>query len=250
MDAISGRPVKIRSQAMVRIPNYGEDSTIRIIITASFDKWKLHHRESIKEDVVEVKVSDQSSIVSRSISSSEEILEPDEEAKDQTNENVKIKAIISVEIIEELDIKSRCGSYYVTEALWEIADQIIIKSNEETDTKKISSCYGVASESVSSKILSPRTSNFSIIFGSPENEVVEDFRERGSSRPQHDKTQQGADSYGSQRAKWTIVKLPRTTDMKTLSIHILVSPQGQSLIRNPYHLKKKEESCKNNQDFQ
>ncbi|KAF3666326.1 hypothetical protein FXO37_10615 [Capsicum annuum] len=122
--------------------------------------------KSIKEDILEVEVSDQSSIVSRSFASSEEILEADEEAKDQIDEGIEIKVTISdgetYNTIEELDRKSSGGYYYGAEASQKIEYQIVIKSNEEDGIDEIFSCYGVSSK-----------------------------RRKGELRSQHHKTQQG-----------------------------------------------------------
>lgn len=144
---------------------------------------------------MEAEVSNQSSIVSRSITSSEQILKVDEEAKDQINEDVEIKDLISYgeiyNMIEELETESSGGSYYGAKDLQKINDQIIIESNKEEDTDEMSLYYEVASERVSSKILNARALNFSITCVSPDNEVVEEFGERGSSKTQHHKTRQG-----------------------------------------------------------
>ncbi|KAF3672168.1 putative laccase-5 [Capsicum annuum] len=153
------------------------------------------NEESIKRDVVEVDVSNKSSIVSRSITGSKQILEVDKEAKDLMNDELERKASIldgeTYNMIEELEMKSSDGSCYDTEASRKIDDQIVIKLNEKTDTDEISLCYRVASERVSSKILNSRAPNFSITCVFSDNEVVGEFIERESSRSQHHKTQQG-----------------------------------------------------------
>ncbi|KAF3631219.1 putative digalactosyldiacylglycerol synthase 2, chloroplastic-like [Capsicum annuum] len=102
--------------------------------------------ESIKGNEVEVEVSDQSPIVSRSITGSEQILKVYEEAKDSMNDGVEIKAPVSdgetYNMIERLETKSNGGFCYNTEASQKINDQIIIKSIEETNTDETSLCYG------------------------------------------------------------------------------------------------------------
>ncbi|KAF3666639.1 putative cytokinin hydroxylase-like [Capsicum annuum] len=94
-------------------------------------------------------------------------------------------------MIEGLEMKSSGRSYYDAEASQNIDDQIVVESNKEVDTDEISLCYGIASERVISKILNARAPNFFITCVSPDNEVIEEFRKRGSSRTQHHKTRQG-----------------------------------------------------------
>lgn len=81
-------------------------------------------REIIKGDIVEVEVSNQSSIILSSIIGSKQILEGDEEANDSMNAEVEREVLISDEkrhsMIEELNRESSGGSYYGAGASWEI----------------------------------------------------------------------------------------------------------------------------------
>lgn len=147
--------------------------------------------ESIKGDIVKVEVLDQSSIISRSIIGSEQILEVDEKVKDLMNDEAPISYGEIYNMIKELEMKSSGGFFYDTKDSQKINDQIIIESNKEATTDKIFLYYGVALERVSSKILNPRALNFSIPCVSPGNQVVGEVIERESSRTQHHKTQQG-----------------------------------------------------------
>lgn len=82
--------------------------------------------ESIKQDVMKVEVSNQSSSLSRSIIGSKQKLKVDEKAKDSMNDKVKSKTRIfdweAYNMIEELEIKSSGGSYYDAEASRKIDD--------------------------------------------------------------------------------------------------------------------------------
>lgn len=66
--------------------------------------------------------------------------------------------------------------------------------------------FKVVSKGEGSKLLNPRISNLHRTNAYPKNIVVENFRERGSSKTQQHKTQQGDHSLGSQRPKENIVK--------------------------------------------
>lgn len=95
-------------------------------------------RESIKGDVVEVEVSGQSFVILRSITSLEQILKVDGQAKGQIDEEAEIEVSIldgetdgmifgsceaDKQVSEELEKESSDGSYYGAKASQEIDDQ-------------------------------------------------------------------------------------------------------------------------------
>ncbi|XP_060186750.1 uncharacterized protein LOC132616160 [Lycium barbarum] len=151
-----------------------------------------HSEESIKGIVVEVEVSSQSSVVSKSITNSDQILEADGEADGQINKEVNLEGSISYgetnnmvlgcseadkQIIEELKKDSGGESYGSANSSQEINGQIITDS-------------GI----------------------SPDNTIVKQLRERGSLKTQECETQHEDDSRASQRPKRNIVKSSHNRD--------------------------------------
>ncbi|XP_059306946.1 uncharacterized protein LOC132058475 [Lycium ferocissimum] len=151
-----------------------------------------HFGESIEGVVVEVEVSGQSSAVSESITSSDQILKADGEADGQINEKVDLEGSISCgdtssmvfesseaakQFIEELERESSGGSYVGVEASKEINGQIITE-----------------------------------LGASPNNTIVKELTERGSLETQECEVQHEDESRGSQRPKRNSGKSTRYPD--------------------------------------